>query len=452
MPHPFARGTLRAICPQITNGLDRPPHKAIAMKVLLIGSGGREHALAWKLAASPKLTKLYAAPGNPGIAECAECVALDPADHGVVTAFCRKAGINLVVIGPEAPLVAGLADDLAKAGIKVFGPSRAAAQLEGSKTFTKEVADEAGIPTAAWARFTDAASARAHVDATGAPIVIKADGLAAGKGVTVAASVEEAKAAIDDCFGGKFGASGSSVVIEECLVGTEASFFVVSDGRTSLPLGSAQDHKRAFDGDTGPNTGGMGVFSPSPLVDEAMTGRIMREIATPAIETMRRRGTPFTGVLFVGLMMTATGPKLIEFNVRFGDPECEALMMRLDGDLLEVLLATAEGRLEGIAPRWSGDAAVCVIMAARGYPDEPQKGTVISGLDAAARVPGVKLFHAGTALKDGRLVANGGRVLAVTARAASIEAARDAAYEAVDRIDWPGGFCRRDIAAKVPGR
>jgi phosphoribosylamine--glycine ligase len=415
------------------------------MNVLLIGSGGREHALAWKLAQSPTLTRLYAAPGNPGIAQHAEILAVDVADHAAVIAACRAKGITFVVVGPEVPLVAGIADDLAAAGIGVFGPSRAAAQLEGSKAFTKALCDEAGIPTAKYARFTSAAAARDYVRAQGAPIVVKADGLAAGKGVTVAGTVEEAIAAIDACFAGAHGAAGAEVVIEAFLAGEEASFFALTDGTTVVPLTTAQDHKRVGDGDTGPNTGGMGAYSPAPAMTDALVARTMQTIVRPTVAAMARLGTPFRGVLYAGLILTAEGPKLIEYNVRFGDPETQAMMLRLEGDLLALLVATATGQLAGIAPRWSSDAALTVVMAARGYPGAYTKGDAIDGIARADAMPGVKVFHAGTAMAGGRLVAAGGRVLNVTARGATVAEAQARAYAAVDAIDWPGGFCRRDI-------
>ncbi|BBE72266.1 phosphoribosylamine--glycine ligase [Oharaeibacter diazotrophicus] len=422
------------------------------MHVLLIGSGGREHALAVALRASASTTRLTAAPGNAGIAAVAEIAALDPTDHAAVVAFCKAEDVGLVVVGPEAPLVAGLADDLSAAGIRVFGPSREAARLEGSKAFTKALCDEAGIPTAAYGRFGDAAAARTYVLEKGAPIVVKADGLAAGKGVVVAASVEEALEAVDACFAGAFGAAGAEVVIEECLVGEEASFFALSDGTTALALAAAQDHKRAFDGDTGPNTGGMGAYSPTPVVDAAMAERIMAEIVRPTVETLKRRGTPFVGVLFAGLMIGEGGPKLIEYNVRFGDPEAEVILPRLRSDLVALMLAAVEGRLAEAAVDLAPDTALTVVMASRGYPGDYVKGSEIRGLDAAAALPGVSVFHAGTAQRDGRLVATGGRVLAVTARGADAAAAKAAAYAAVDAIDWPGGFCRRDIGWRAVAR
>ncbi len=423
-----------------------------AMNVLLIGSGGREHALAWKIAASPLLGRLYAAPGNPGIASHAECVALDVGDHAAVVAFAGEKEIGLVVVGPEAPLVAGLADDLAAAGIRVFGPSAKAAQLEGSKGFTKDLCARYGIPTAAYGRFDNAADARAYARDVGAPIVVKADGLAAGKGVTVAMELDEALAAIDACFEGAFGAAGAEVVVEEFLDGEEASFFCLCDGVTALPFGTAQDHKRVGDGDTGPNTGGMGAYSPAPVLTPELEARVMREIVEPTMRGMAELGAPFAGVLYAGLMLTADGPKLIEYNVRFGDPECQVLMLRLDDDLLPLLLASAEGRLAEFAPRWRGEAALTVVMAAKGYPGTPEKGSVISGVEEAVG-DGVVIFHAGTARDAaGRLVAAGGRVLNVTAAGASVSEAQKRAYAAVDRIDWPGGFCRRDIGWRAVER
>jgi phosphoribosylamine--glycine ligase len=417
--------------------------EAGAMNVLLIGPGGREHALAWAILASPLLTRLYCAPGNAGIAEIADCVALDIADHGAVVRFCRESRIELVVIGPEAPLVAGLADDLAAARIKVFGPSKAAAQLEGSKGFTKDFCAEHGIPTAAYARFDERTAALAYLERQPLPIVVKADGLAAGKGVTVAETREAAMAAVETCFSGDLGDGG--VVIEECLVGEEASFFALVDGTHVLPLASAQDHKRAFDGDKGPNTGGMGAYSPAPVVTPEIAQRTMDEIIWPTVKGMAARGTPCKGVLYAGLMITATGPRLIEYNVRFGDPETQALMLRLKSDLLSALLATADGVLKTFDVRWYDDAAITVVMAANGYPGDYAKGSAIRGLDAAQAVEGVEVFHAGTARDGGRLIATGGRVLNVSARGRTLAEARERAYAAVARIDWPGGFCRSDI-------
>jgi phosphoribosylamine--glycine ligase len=415
------------------------------MNVLLIGAGGREHALAWALSASPLLTKLFCAPGNAGIAEVAACVPLDPADHAAVIRFCRDQRIDLVVIGPEAPLVAGLGDALGDSGIRYFGPTKAAAQLEGSKGFTKDLCREANIPTAAYGRFTERDAAKAFLASRGLPIVIKADGLAAGKGVVIATTRTEAEAAIDACLSGAFGAAGSEVVIEEFLQGEEASFFALCDGVTALALASAQDHKRVGDGDTGPNTGGMGAYSPAPIMTHEMTDRVMREIIMPTVKTMAARGTPFTGVLFAGLMITASGPKLIEYNVRFGDPETQVLMMRLKSDLLAALLATADGVLSNFDLRWSDDAALTVVMAANGYPGTPLKGTEIKGLDAAKLVPNVEIFHAGTRRDGARLLADGGRVLNVTGRGRTVSEARDAAYAAIEKIDWPDGFYRKDI-------
>lgn len=422
------------------------------MKVLLIGSGGREHALAWKLAASPVLTKLYAAPGNPGIAAEAECVALDVADHAAVIGFCREKTIELVVVGPEAPLVDGLADALAGAGIRVFGPSAAAARLEGSKSFTKDLCDRYAIPTAAYGRFENALAAREYVRDHGAPIVIKADGLAAGKGVTVALTEDDALNAVDACFDGSFGEAGASVVIEEFLEGEEASFFCLCDGKTALPFGTAQDHKRVGEGDTGPNTGGMGAYSPAPVLTDALVERVMREIVEPTMKGMAEMGAPFVGVLYAGLMLTADGPKLIEYNVRFGDPECQVLMPRLKEDLLLLMNAAVDGQLGHMSARWRDETALTVVLAAEGYPASPTKGTVIRGVEAAAEEDDVVIFHAGTALKDGALVANGGRVLNVTALGKTVSEAQKRAYAAVDRIDWPQGFCRRDIGWRAIGR
>jgi phosphoribosylamine---glycine ligase len=415
------------------------------MNVLLIGSGGREHALAWALSASPLLERLYCAPGNGGIADVAKCVALDTADPAAVVGWCQDNAINFVVIGPEIPLVAGLADDLAKAGIKHFGPSRDAAQLEGSKGFTKDLCREFSIPTAAYGRFADAVSAKAYVAKHGAPIVVKADGLAAGKGVVMAETAEQARAAIDACFSGEFGASGSQVVLEEWMQGEEASFFALVDGTTALALVTAQDHKRVGEGDTGPNTGGMGAYSPAPVMTPALVQRTMDEIIHPTVRAMQKRGIPFKGVLYAGLMITAEGPKLIEYNVRFGDPETQVLMPRLKSDLLAALLATADGVLKTFDLRWHDDVALTVVMATKGYPGAYGKGSEIRGLEDARDVDGVEIFHAGTVLEDGRIRANGGRVLNVTATGRTVAQAQARAYEAIDLIDWPEGFCRRDI-------
>jgi phosphoribosylamine---glycine ligase len=424
----------------------------IDVNVLLIGGGGREHALAWKLKQSPLLDALYCAPGNAGIAELANCVALDIEDHAGIIRFCKDTRIGLVVIGPEQPLVAGLTNDLEAAGIKVFGPSRQAAWLEGSKGFTKDLCAAHGIPTAAYARFAEAALARAYVETQSLPIVIKADGLAAGKGVTIAETVEEAAQAIDACFAGAYGEAGAELVIEEFLAGEEASFFALVDGEMVLPLATAQDHKRAFDGDEGPNTGGMGAYSPAPIMTPALCARVMEEIIAPTAKAMRERGTPFRGVLYAGLMIADGAPKLIEYNVRFGDPEAQVLMLRLQSDLLYALLATAEGRLGKLVLNWHDDAALCVVMAARGYPGAYEKGTEIRGLGEAAADPNVEIFHAGTRAEGDRVLADGGRVLGVTARGKDISEAQTRAYEAVDKIDWPGGFCRRDIGWRAVAR
>lgn len=415
------------------------------MNILLIGSGGREHALAWAISASPLCDKLFIAPGNPGTAQCGENVVLDIADHRAVADFCKLQGVGLVVVGPEGPLVEGIVDDLEAAGIKTFGPSKAAARLEGSKAFTKELCAEFGIPTAGFARFTDEAAARSYVAKTGAPLVIKADGLAAGKGVVMAETIEQANDALAMMFSGGLGAAGAEVVIEEWMIGEEASFFALCDGTHALPLASAQDHKRAFDGDTGPNTGGMGAYSPAPVMTKAMEARVMAEIIAPTLAGMNQRGTPFKGVLFAGLMITAQGPKLIEYNVRFGDPECEVLMPRLKSDIVPALLAARDGVLNAIDLRWSDEVALTVVMAAKGYPGTPEKGSVIKGIDRAAAEKDVLVFHAGTQAKGEEIVANGGRVLNIVALGKSVSEAQAKAYAAVDLIDWPGGFCRRDI-------
>ncbi|PLX36178.1 MAG: phosphoribosylamine--glycine ligase [Hyphomicrobiales bacterium] len=415
------------------------------MNVLLIGSGGREHALAWALAKSHELGTLYAAPGNAGIAEVATLVELDAADHEAVVAFCREKRIGLVVVGPEAPLVAGLVDDLDAAHIPAFGPTREAARLEGSKRFTKELCDRASIPTARYRVFDKADPARLYARVMGAPIVVKADGLAAGKGVVVAATVDEAIAAIDACFEGEFGEAGAEVVIEQCLVGEEASFFALTDGTTVVPLATAQDHKRVGEGDTGPNTGGMGAYSPATVMTPKLIARTMAEIVEPTVRTLAEMGCPYKGVLYAGLMITAEGPKLIEYNVRFGDPECQVLMMRLNGDLLGLLKAAAAGRLGSAKVDWTDDVALTVVMAAKGYPGAYEKGTEIRNVEAASAMPGVEVFHAGTKREDGKLLANGGRVLNVTALGPTVADAQARAYEAVDAIEWLEGFCRRDI-------
>jgi phosphoribosylamine--glycine ligase len=414
------------------------------MNILLLGSGGREHALAWKMAASPLADRVYCAPGNAGIARDAECVALDLRDHSAIVGFCRTNAVDFVVVGPEAPLVAGLVDDLEAAGIKTFGPSRAAARLEGSKGFTKDLCRAHNIPTADYRRFSDAAAARDYVRRMGAPIVVKADGLAAGKGVVVAATLAEAEAAIDRVFGSALSAGGG-VVIEEFLVGQEASFFVLADGENAVPLATAQDYKRAFDGDRGPNTGGMGAVSPAPAMTPALEKRALDEIVLPTLAATKAMGAPYKGVLYAGLMITASGPKLIEYNVRFGDPECQVLMLRLMSDLLPALIAARDGVLKNFALRWYAEAAVAVVMAAKGYLENYATGSVIGGLDEAEKVEGVEIFHAGTRREDGRIVADGGRVLDVCALGDTAEEARQRAYAAVDRIVWPDGFCRRDI-------
>ncbi|WP_100962401.1 phosphoribosylamine--glycine ligase [Bosea sp. FBZP-16] len=415
------------------------------MNILLIGSGGREHALAWAISASPLCDKLFIAPGNPGTGQCGENVVLDIADHRAVADFCKLMGVGLVVVGPEGPLVEGITDDLEAVGIKTFGPSKAAAQLEGSKAFTKELCAEFGIPTADFARFTDEAAARAYVAKTGAPLVIKADGLAAGKGVVMAETVEQANDALAMMFSGGLGAAGAEVVIEEWMIGEEASFFALCDGTHALPLASAQDHKRVGDGDIGPNTGGMGAYSPAPVMTKAMEEQVMAQIVRPTLAGMHQRGTPFKGVLFAGLMITADGPKLIEYNTRFGDPECEVLMPRLKSDIVPALLAARDGVLNAVDLRWSDEVALTVVMAAKGYPGTPEKGSVIKGIDKAAAEKDVLVFHAGTQAKDGEIVANGGRVLNIVALGKSVSEAQAKAYAAVDLIDWPGGFCRRDI-------
>jgi phosphoribosylamine---glycine ligase len=415
------------------------------MNILLLGSGGREHALAWKMAASPLTDRLFCAPGNAGIAHDAECVPLDIDDHASVITFCKSHDIDFVVVGPEGPLCAGIVDDLEAAGIKAFGPNRLAARLEGSKGFTKDLCRTNGIPTASYARFRDAAPAKDYVRAHGAPIVVKADGLAAGKGVVVAENVGAAEDAIDAILGGGLGEAGAELVIEEFLEGEEASFFALSDGDTAIALASARDHKRAFDGDKGPNTGGMGAYSPAPIVDDAMAQRVMSEIILPTLRAMQAMNAPFKGVLYAGLMITAEGPKLIEYNVRFGDPECQVLMPRLMSDLVPALLASRDGVLKSIDLRWYPEAALTVVMAARGYPGAYGKGSVIGGLGEAAAVEGVEIFHAGTKAEGSRVLANGGRVLNISALGETLGEARARAYEAVARIRWPDGFCRHDI-------
>jgi phosphoribosylamine--glycine ligase len=412
------------------------------MNVLLIGSGGREHALAWALSASPLLTKLYCAPGNPGIAQVAELAAIDISDHGAVISLCKAKNIDFVVVGPEAPLVAGLVDDLNAEGIKVFGPSKFAAQLEGSKGFTKDICANYNIPTAAYGRFTDFEKASAYLASRGAPIVIKADGLAAGKGVTVAMTLSEAEAALRDIFSGRFGQA--ECVIEEFLEGEEASFFVLSDGMHTLPLATAQDHKRVGDGDVGPNTGGRGAYSPAPCMTKALCADALEKIVKPTVKALADMGHPYVGVLYAGLILTNDGPKLIEYNARFGDPETQVLVLRLRDDLLTLLLATVDGTLDKVSARWRDDFALTVVMAAKGYPGDYVKGTEIKGL-AQNFGEDVEIFHAGTSLKDGRFLAAGGRVLNVTALGKTAWDAQVKAYEAIGKIDWPGGFYRKDI-------
>jgi phosphoribosylamine---glycine ligase len=418
------------------------------MNILILGSGGREHALAWKIAASPLVDQLFCAPGNAGIARDAQCVALDLADHAAITAFCRDHAIDLVVVGPEGPLVAGIVDDLEHAGIKAFGPTQAAARLEGSKGFTKDLCRTRGIPTADYQRFTGAPDAKRYVRDRGAPIVVKADGLAAGKGVVVAQTLAEAEAAIDAILG----EAGAELVIEEFLTGEEASFFVLCDGSVALPLASAQDHKRAFDGDEGPNTGGMGAYSPAPVMTPQMSQRALEEIVLPTISAMHDLGCPYKGVLYAGLMITADGPKLIEYNARFGDPECQVLMLRLMSDIVPALVAACDGMLKTFDLRWIPDAALTVVMAARGYPGNYAKGSIISGLEDAEKVEGVEIFHAGTQRQGLNVVANGGRVLNVSALGKNVSEARTRAYAAIDRIRWPEGFCRRDIGYRAVAR
>lgn len=412
------------------------------MNILLIGSGGREHALAWKLAQSPSCDKLYASPGNPGIAEESELVALNADDHGAVIAFCREHAIHLVVCGPEAPLVAGLGDALRAAGLAVFGPNRDAAQLEGSKGFTKDLCSSANIPTAAYERFSNKADALAGLGGFTAPYVIKADGLAAGKGVIIADTRADAEAAIEDMFGGGFGDAGAAVVIEDFMTGEEASFFALTDGAAVMAFGSAQDHKRVGDGDTGPNTGGMGAYSPARVLTPELEAEVMERIIRPTVKALADARMPYSGVLFAGLMLTPEGPKLIEYNCRFGDPECQVLMLRYQGDLAALMFATAKGELAGSAqPAFVRQTALTVVMAGNGYPGTPEKGGAINIGDLGD----AKVFHAGTALKDGQLIANGGRVLNVSALGRNVSEAKLNAYAAIDAIDFPTGFCRRDI-------
>jgi phosphoribosylamine--glycine ligase len=415
------------------------------MNILILGGGGREHALAWAVMQNPKCDKLIVAPGNAGIAQIAECARLDIENGAAVVAFCEENAIDFIIIGPEAPLAAGVADRLREAGLLVFGPSKEAARLEASKSFTKEICDAAEAPTAAYAQFTEAAPAKAYIEAQGAPIVVKADGLAAGKGVIVAQTVEEACAAVDDMFGGAFGGAGAEVVIEEFMDGEEASFFVLCDGEVALPIGTAQDHKRIGEGDTGPNTGGMGAYSPAPVLTSDVADKALTQIVKPTLREMARRGAPYSGVLYVGLMIKDGQPRLVEYNVRFGDPECQVLMMRLGAQAMDLMHATAEGRLEGVRVNWAEDHAMTVVMAADGYPGSYKKGSVIKGLDALPETSSQMVFHAGTTEAEGQITASGGRVLNVTARGATLREAADLAYDMVRRIDWPEGVYRRDI-------
>ncbi len=415
------------------------------MNILILGSGGREHALAWAVIQNPKCDKLIVAPGNAGIAQIAECASFDIEDGGEVVTFVAANAIDFVIVGPEAPLAAGVADRLREAGVLVFGPSQAAAKLEASKSFTKEICDAANAPTAGYGHFTDAEAAKAYIREQGAPIVVKADGLAAGKGVIVAMDLQTALDAVDDMFGGAFGGAGAEVVVEEFMEGEEASFFILCDGKTALPVGTAQDHKRVGEGDTGLNTGGMGAYSPAPVLSDEIAQKALDEIVRPTIDEMAKRGTPYQGVLYVGLMIKDGQPRLVEYNVRFGDPECQVLMMRLGAQAMDLMHAAAEERLHEAQVNWADDHAITVVMAANGYPGSYEKGSVIGGLDAITSDSKNMVFHAGTTEKDGQITASGGRVLNVTARGASLQEARDRAYAMVDAIDWPGGFFRRDI-------
>ncbi len=422
------------------------------MNILLIGSGGREHALAWSISASPLCDRLFVAPGNPGTARLGTNVVLDVADHRAVIDFCRTMAIDFVVVGPEGPLVAGLVDDIESAGIKAFGPGKHAAQLEGSKAFTKDLCAEFGIPTAAYRRFTDAQAAKAYIRQNSVPIVVKADGLAAGKGVVVATTAEEAEDAIDMMLGGGFGEAGAEVVIEAFLDGEEASFFALCDGVTALPFGTAQDHKRVGDGDEGPNTGGMGAYSPAAVLTPELQARVMRDIIEPTLAGMRARGTPYTGILYAGLMLTDNGPQLIEYNARFGDPETQVLLPRLKSDLVTALLAATDGALKTISLQWADKAALTVVMAAKGYPGAFERGSNIDGIADAEALDHVLVFHAGTKQDGDRILANGGRVLNVTAIGRTITEAQRRAYEAVSKIEWEEGFCRGDIGWRAVQR
>ncbi|GGB03726.1 phosphoribosylamine--glycine ligase [Allosediminivita pacifica] len=421
------------------------------MNILILGAGGREHALAWAALQNPKCDKLIVAPGNAGIAQIAECANLDIEDGGAVAEFAGDNAIDLIIVGPEAPLAAGVADRLRDAGFSVFGPSAAAARLESSKAFTKEICAAVDAPTAGYGHFTDVESAKAHIRAMGAPIVVKADGLAAGKGVVVAETHAQAEAAVDEMFAGAFGGAGAEVVIEEFMSGEEASFFVLVDGETVLPIGTAQDHKRIGEGDTGPNTGGMGAYSPAPIMDEAVTAKALDQIVRPTMAEMVRRGTPYSGVLYVGLMIEDGQPRLVEYNVRFGDPECQVLMMRLGAQALDLIHACAEGRLAEAQVHWSEDAAMTVVLAAKGYPGAYEKGEVIGGLEALSEDSSHQMFHAGTATRDGKVVSAGGRVLNATARGATLSEARARAYALAEAVDWPGGVFRRDIGWRALG-
>ncbi len=415
------------------------------MNILILGSGGREHALAWAVMQNPKCDKLIVAPGNAGIAKIADCASFDINDGSAVVNFAEENAIEFVIVGPEAPLANGVADRLREAGILVFGPSEGAARLEASKSFTKEVCDAANAPTAAYGHFTDAAQAKAYIREQGAPIVVKADGLAAGKGVIVAMDEQTALDAIDDMFGGAFGGAGAEVVIEEFMDGEEASFFILCDGKTALPIGTAQDHKRVGEGDTGPNTGGMGAYSPAPVLTDEIAQKAMDEIIRPTMDEMAKRGVPYQGILYAGLMIKDGQPRLVEYNVRFGDPECQVLMMRLGAQAMDLMHAAAEERLDTAKVNWADDHAITVVMAANGYPGSYEKGSVIKGLDGQPEDSKNMVFHAGTSAKDGDVIATGGRVLNVTARGASLQEARDRAYDMIDTIDWPDGFFRRDI-------
>lgn len=419
------------------------------MNILILGGGGREHSLAWAVKQNPKCDRLIMAPGNAGIAQIAECAALNIEDGDAVAMFCAENAIDFVIVGPEAPLAAGVADVLRTDGLVVFGCSEAAAQLESSKSFTKAICDACNAPTAGYAHFTDAEAAKSYVSAQGAPIVIKADGLAAGKGVVVAMDLETALAAVDDMLGGQFGAAGAEVVIEEFMEGEEASYFILCDGKTVMPIGTAQDHKRAFDGDVGPNTGGMGAYSPAPVLTDEIAAKALKKIVEPTVAEMAKRGTPFQGILYAGLMIKDGQPRLVEYNVRFGDPECQVLMMRLGGQVLDLLHACAEGRLADVTPNWADDHALTIVMAASGYPGSYEKGTQIKGLDALPETSSEMTFHAGTATKDGQIIATGGRVLNVTARGATLQDAHAKAYAMIDEIDWEDGFYRKDIGHRA---